>query len=168
VSAPVSGASARQAVAHAGATARAAQLRAEGKDIVGLGAGEPDFDTPAHIAEAGIEAIRNGHTRYTMSTARPNSRTRSSRSSSRDNGLDYARNADPRVQPARSRRSTTSCMALLDPGDEVVIPAPYWVSYPDMVLLADGKPVIVYAGRAGLQDHGRRSSRRRSRRAPRC
>jgi aspartate aminotransferase len=120
-------------------TARAAEMRAAGKDIIGLGAGEPDFDTPEHIKEAAIEAIHDGFTKYTAVDGTP------------------ALKAHRRQVRARERLSfkpdqiLVSCggkqsfynlaQALLNPGDEVIIPAPYWVSYPDMVLLADGKPV---------------------------
>ena len=126
-------------------TARAAKLKAEGKDIVGLGAGEPDFDTPAHIAEAGIAAIRAGHTRYTNVDGTPELKDAIIAKFKRDNGLEYTR---PQILVSSGAKQTiyNLCMALLDAGDEVIIPAPYWVSYPDMVLLADGKPVIVSAG----------------------
>jgi aspartate aminotransferase len=128
------------------ATARAAQLRAEGKDIVSLTAGEPDFDTPAHIAEAGIAAIRAGHTRYTDVGGTPELKDAIIAKFESDNGLRYARN-QVLVSTGAKQTIYNLCMAVLDPGDEVVIPAPYWVSYPDMVELADGKPVIVSAGR---------------------
>jgi aspartate aminotransferase len=126
-------------------TARAAKLKAEGKDIIGLGAGEPDFDTPAHIAEAGIAAIRSGFTRYTNVDGTPELKDAIIAKFQRDNGLNYAR---PQILVSSGAKQTiyNLCAALLNPGDEVVIPAPYWVSYPDMVLLADGTPVTVYAG----------------------
>jgi aspartate aminotransferase len=126
-------------------TARAAQLRAEGKDIIGLGAGEPDFDTPAHIAEAGIAAIRGGFTRYTNVDGTPELKDAIIAKFQRDNGLRYAR---PQILVSAGAKHTifNLMMALLDPGDEVVIPAPYWVSYPDMALLADGMPVFINAG----------------------
>jgi aspartate aminotransferase len=127
------------------ATARAAQLRAEGKDIVSLTAGEPDFDTPAHIAEAGIAAIRSGHTRYTDVGGTPELKDAIIAKFESDNGLRYARN-QILVSSGAKQSIYNLCMAVLDPGDEVVILAPYWVSYPDMVELADGKPVIVSAG----------------------
>jgi aspartate aminotransferase len=129
------------------ATARAAQLRAEGKDIVSLTAGEPDFDTPAHIAEAGIAAIRAGHTRYTDVGGTPELKDAIIAKFERDNGLRYARN-QVLVSTGAKQTIYNLCMAVLDPGDEVVIPAPYWVSYPDMVGLADGRPVIVPTGPA--------------------
>jgi aspartate aminotransferase len=126
-------------------TARAAKLRAEGKDIIGLGAGEPDFDTPAHIAEAGIEAIRNGITRYTGVDGTPELKDAIIAKFKRDNELAYARNQII-VSCGAKQSCFNLCAAVLDPGDECIIPAPYWVSYPDMVLLADGKPVIISAG----------------------
>ncbi len=126
-------------------TARAAKLKAEGHDIVGLGAGEPDFDTPVHIAEAGIAAIRAGATRYTNVDGTPELKDAIIQKFARDNALTYTR---PQILVSSGAKQTiyNLCMALLDPDDEVIIPAPYWVSYPDMVLLADGKPVIVSAG----------------------
>lgn len=126
-------------------TARAAKLKAEGKDVIGLGAGEPDFDTPVHIAEAGIAAIRAGFTRYTNVDGTPELKDAIIAKFRRDNGLAYTRE---QILVSNGAKQTfyNLCAALLNPGDEVVIPAPYWVSYPDMVLLADGTPVIVYAG----------------------
>jgi aspartate aminotransferase len=126
-------------------TGRVAQLRAEGKDIIGLGAGEPDFDTPSHIAEAGIEAIRKGHTRYTPVEGTADLKDAIIAKFSRENGLTYKR-SQILVSSGAKQTIFNLIMALIDPGDEVVIPAPYWVSYPDMVLLADGAPVTVYAG----------------------
>jgi aspartate aminotransferase len=126
-------------------TARAAKLKAEGKDIIGLGAGEPDFDTPAHIAEAGIEAIRKGITRYTGVDGTPELKDAIIAKFKRDNELTYTR-AQIIVSCGAKQTCFNLCAATLDPGDECIIPAPYWVSYPDMVLLADGKPVIVSAG----------------------
>ena len=128
-------------------TARAARLKAEGKDVIGLGAGEPDFDTPAHIAEAGIAAIRGGFTRYTNVDGIPELKDAIIAKFQRDNALTYAR---PQILVSAGAKHTIFNLvaALLNPGDEVVIPAPYWVSYPDMVLLADGVPVIIDAGAA--------------------
>ena len=126
-------------------TARAAKLKAEGKDIIGLGAGEPDFDTPAHIAEAGIEAIRKGITRYTGVDGTPELKDAIIGKFKRDNDLTYTR-SQIIVSCGAKQTCFNLCAAVLDPGDECIIPAPYWVSYPDMVLLADGKPVIVSAG----------------------
>jgi aspartate aminotransferase len=121
-------------------TARAAKLKAEGKDIIGLGAGEPDFDTPAHIAEAGIDAIRKGFTRYTNVDGIVELKDAIIAKFKRDNAISYERN-QILVSSGAKQTIYNLCMAVLDPGDEAVIPAPYWVSYPDMVLLADGLPV---------------------------
>ena len=128
-------------------TARAARLKAEGKDVIGLGAGEPDFDTPAHIAQAGIEAIGRGFTRYTNVEGIDELKDAVIAKFARDNGLRYER---PQILVSAGAKQTlyNLCMAVLDPGDEAVIPAPYWVSYPDMVLLADGLPVMPLAGMA--------------------
>jgi aspartate aminotransferase len=126
-------------------TARAAKLKAEGKDIIGLGAGEPDFDTPIHIADAGVEAIRKGITRYTNVDGTPELKDAIIAKFKRDNGLTYER-SQILVSSGAKQTCFNVCAALLDPGDECLIPAPYWVSYPDMALLADGVPVSVHAG----------------------
>ena len=126
-------------------TGRVAQLKAEGKDIISLGAGEPDFDTPTHIAEAGIEAIRKGFTRYTPVEGNADLKDAIIAKFKRDNGLDYKR-SQILVSTGAKQTIFNLILALIDLGDEVVIPAPYWVSYPDMVLLADGVPVTPYAG----------------------
>ena len=126
-------------------TARAAKLKAEGKDIIGLGAGEPDFDTPAHIAEAGIEAIRKGITRYTAVDGTVELKDAIVAKFQRENGLTYDR-SQVIVSSGAKQTCFNVCAAVLDPGDECLIPAPYWVSYPDMALLADGVPVSLYAG----------------------
>ena len=126
-------------------TARAARLKAEGKDIIGLGAGEPDFDTPVHIADAGVAAIRGGHTRYTSVEGTNELKDAIIAKFRRDNGLEYNR-AQVLVSSGAKQTVFNLCCALLDPGDEAIIPAPYWVSYPDMVLVADGTPVPVFAG----------------------
>jgi aspartate aminotransferase len=126
-------------------TARAAKLKAEGKDIIGLGAGEPDFDTPAHIADAGVDAIRKGVTRYTSVDGTAELKDAIIAKFKRDNALNYERN-QILVSSGAKQTCFNACVALLDPGDECIIPAPYWVSYPDMALLADGLPVSVYAG----------------------
>ncbi len=126
-------------------TARALQLKAEGKDIIALGAGEPDFNTPAHIAEAGIAAIRGGFTRYTAVGGIPELKDAIAAKFKRDNGLEYRRD-QILVSSGAKETIYALCSAILDPEDEAIIPAPYWVSYPDMVLLADGKPVTVFAG----------------------
>jgi aspartate aminotransferase len=128
-------------------TARAARLKAQGKDVIGLGAGEPDFDTPAHIREAGIAAINGGFTRYTNVEGIDELKDAIIAKFQRDNQLNYER---PQILVSSGAKQTlyNLCMAVLDPGDEAVIPAPYWVSYPDMVLLADGLPVMPLAGMA--------------------
>jgi len=126
-------------------TARAARLRAEGKDIIGLGAGEPDFDTPIHIADAGVAAIRAGHTRYTNVEGTNELRDAIIAKFRRDNGLEYGR-SQILVSSGAKQTVFNLCCALLNPGDEAIIPAPYWVSYPDMVLIADGTPVHISAG----------------------
>jgi aspartate aminotransferase len=126
-------------------TGRVARLKAEGRDIVGLGVGEPDFDTPAHIAEAGIDAVRTGFTRYTAVEGVPELKDAIIAKFKRDNDIVYTR---PQILVSTGAKQTiyNLFMALIDPGDEVVIPAPYWVSYPDMALLAEGVPVMPYAG----------------------
>ena len=126
-------------------TARAARLKAEGKDVIGLGAGEPDFDTPAHIAQAGIDAIKGGFTRYTNVEGIDELKDAIIAKFKRDNALRYER-AQILVSSGAKQTVYNLCMAVLDPGDEAVIPAPYWVSYPDMVLLADALPVMPLAG----------------------
>jgi len=128
-------------------TARYLALKAEGKDIIGLGAGEPDFDTPEHISNAGIEAIRKGITRYTAVDGTPELKDAVIAKFKRDNGLSYQRN-QILISSGAKQTCFNLCAALLDPGDECIIPAPYWVSYPDMALLADGVPVFVNAGPA--------------------
>jgi aspartate aminotransferase len=126
-------------------SARAARLRAEGKDVISLGAGEPDFDTPAHIAQGGIEAIQKGLTRYTHVEGTNELKDAIIAKFARDNGIQYER-SQILVTSGAKQAIYNLCMAVLDKDDEVIIPAPYWVSYPDMVMLADGQPVIVTAG----------------------
>ncbi len=126
-------------------TARAAKLKAEGKDIIGLGAGEPDFDTPTFIADAGVEAIRKGITRYTAVDGTVELKDAIIAKFKRDNGLTYERNQIV-VSSGAKQTCFNVCAAVLDPGDECIIPAPYWVSYPDMAMLADGVPVSVFGG----------------------
>jgi aspartate aminotransferase len=126
-------------------SARAAELRAAGRDIVGLGAGEPDFDTPEHIKQAAIRAIKAGATRYTAVDGTAELKTAIINKFRRDNGLTYE--PDQILVSCGGKQSFYNlAQALLNPGDEVIIPAPYWVSYPDMVRLADGEPVIVRTG----------------------
>ncbi len=123
-------------------TARAAAMRAAGKDIVGLGAGEPDFDTPEHIKQAAIQAIQDGFTKYTAVDGTPGLKKAIVAKFKRENGFDYE--AKQVLVSCGGKQSFYNlAQALLNPGDEVIIPAPYWVSYPDMVLLADAKPVII-------------------------
>lgn len=126
-------------------TARAAALRADGKDVIGLGAGEPDFDTPEHIKQAAIEAINNGKTKYTPVDGTPDLKQAIIKKFSRDNALDYEAN-QILVSVGGKQSFFNLAQAYVQAGDEVIIPAPYWVSYPDMTLLADGKPVIIEAG----------------------
>jgi len=121
-------------------TDKARALKEAGRNVIGLGAGEPDFDTPAHIAEAGIEAIRKGFTRYTNVDGIVELKDAIIAKFKRDNAISYERN-QILVSSGAKQTIYNLCMAVLDPGDEAVIPAPYWVSYPDMVLLADGLPV---------------------------
>lgn len=123
-------------------TARAAELRAAGRDIIGLGAGEPDFDTPQHIKDAAIEAINNGFTKYTAVDGTPDLKKAIINKLQNDNGLEYA-NDQILVSCGGKQSFFNLALALLNAGDEVIIPAPYWVSYPDMVLIPNGKPVIV-------------------------
>ncbi|MCH8504810.1 MAG: pyridoxal phosphate-dependent aminotransferase [Ectothiorhodospiraceae bacterium] len=126
-------------------TARAAELRAAGKDIIGLGAGEPDFDTPEHIKQAAIQAIQAGKTKYTPVDGTPELKKAVQAKFRNENGLDYE--LKQILVSAGAKHSIYNLMcALLNAGDEVVIPAPYWVSYPDMAKLADAVPVIIQAG----------------------
>lgn len=123
-------------------TARAAAMRAAGKDIVGLGAGEPDFDTPDHIKAAAIAAIQSGFTKYTAVDGTASLKKAIVDKFQRENGFTYS----PKqilVSCGGKQSFYNLSQALINPGDEVIIPAPYWVSYPDMVLLAEGVPVIV-------------------------
>ena len=126
-------------------TARAAQLRAAGQDVIGLGAGEPDFDTPEHIKEAAKRAIDAGHTKYTPVDGTPSLKQAVIDKFRRDNGLEYAPE-QILVSSGGKQSFFNLAQAVLDPGDEVIIPAPYWVSYPDMVILAGAAPVLVHAG----------------------
>ncbi len=126
-------------------TTKAQQLKAEGRDIIGLGAGEPDFDTPAHIRDAAKRAIDAGKTRYTAVDGIPELKAAICAKFLRENGLTYTP-AQVSVGTGGKQILYNALMATLNPGDEVIIPAPYWVSYPDMVLLAWGTPVPVVAG----------------------
>lgn len=126
-------------------TARAAQLKAEGRDIISLGVGEPDFDTPDHIKQAAIAAIERGFTKYTAVGGTPSLKQAVVNKFKRDNGLEYT--AKQVLVSCGGKQSFYNLVqATINPGDEVIIPAPYWVSYPDIVLLADGRPVFIEAG----------------------
>ncbi len=123
-------------------TARANALKAAGRDVIGLGAGEPDFDTPQHIKDAAVAAIAAGRTKYTPVDGTPALKQAVADKFRRDNGLDYG--PDQILVSCGGKQSFFNlAQALLDPGDEVIIPAPYWVSYPDMVLLAGAEPVFI-------------------------
>ena len=123
-------------------TARARELKREGRDIIGLGAGEPDFDTPDNVKAAAIAAIQRGETKYTDVDGLPELKAAIVAKFARENGLTYTP-AQIHVAPGGKAVLFNALMATLSPGDEVIVPAPYWVSYPDMVLLAGGEPVSV-------------------------
>lgn len=126
-------------------TAKAARLKSEGKDIIGLGAGEPDFDTPQFIKDAAIAAMNKGLTKYTAAGGTPSLKKAIIAKFKRDNGLDYTEK-QILVSCGGKHSCFNLCLALLDKGDEVIIPAPYWVSYPDMAMMADATPVFIQAG----------------------
>lgn len=130
-------------------TGRVAELKAEGRDIIGLGAGEPDFDTPDNIKKAGIDAIVRGDTKYTAIPGTIELRNAISTKLKRENGLDYAP-GQISVSCGGKQVIYNAFVATLDAGDEVIIPSPYWVSYPDMVMLTGGEPVFV----DGAEDNG--------------
>jgi len=123
-------------------TAQARELKRQGRDVIGLGAGEPDFDTPDNIKAAAIEAIRRGETKYTDADGMPELKAAIVAKFARENGLKYETN---QIHVASGGKPViyNAFVATLNPGDEVIVPAPYWVSYPDMVLLAGGEPVTV-------------------------
>jgi len=123
-------------------TAKAAELRAAGKNIISLSVGEPDFETPKAARDAGIKAIEDGFTRYTAVPGIPELRKEIAAKFKRDNDLDY-KSENILVSTGGKQCIYNLLMAIINPGDEAIIPAPYWVSYPDMVLLAEGEPVIV-------------------------
>jgi aspartate aminotransferase len=123
-------------------TAKANALRAEGRDVIGFGAGEPDFDTPINIKTAAIKAIEAGFTKYTPVGGTDELKEAIMAKLKRDNGLEYKRSQIV-VSCGAKHTLYNMAQALLDAGDEVIIPAPYWVSYPDIVVLAEGVPVIV-------------------------
>jgi aspartate aminotransferase len=123
-------------------TTKALELKAAGKDVIGLGAGEPDFDTPDSIKAVAIKAIQQGQTKYTAVDGTPALKQAICAKFKRENGLDYKPNQIT-VGTGGKQVLYNALMATVNPGDEVIIPAPYWVSYPDMVLLAEGTPVII-------------------------
>ena len=123
-------------------TGRARELKAAGHDVIGLGAGEPDFDTPDHVKEAAIAAIQAGHTKYTAVDGTPELKEAICAKFKRDNGLDYTP-AQINVGVGGKQVLFNALLATVEEDDEVIIPAPYWVSYPDIALLAGGTPVIV-------------------------
>jgi len=123
-------------------TAKAGELKAAGKDVLSLGAGEPDFDTPDHIKAAAVKAIADGFTKYTPVGGTPSLKKAIAAKHQRDNGLEYAP-AQILASCGGKQSCYNLCQVLLNDGDEVIIPAPYWVSYPDMALLAGGQPAII-------------------------
>lgn len=124
---------------------KAAELKAQGRDILSLSMGEPDFDTPDHVKEAAIEAIRDGQTKYTAVDGTPELKEAVITKLKRDNGFGYR--GDQILVSNGAKHSIYNLMvALLNPGDEVIVPAPYWVSYPDMARLVDAEPVILETG----------------------
>jgi aspartate aminotransferase len=123
-------------------TARARELKRQGRDVIGLGAGEPDFGTPDNVKEAAIAAIRRGETKYTDVDGIPELKAAVAAKFARENGLTYGTD-QIHVAPGGKTVIYNALVATLSPGDEVIVPAPYWVSYPDMVLLAGGEPVTV-------------------------
>src|ERR1700730_12637690 len=125
-------------------TDKARALKAAGRDVIGLGAGEPDFDTPDNIKQAAIKAIERGETKYTAVDGIPQLKEAIARKFKRENGLDY-KPSQISVGTGGKQVLYNALMATLNPGDEVIIPAPYWVSYPEMVMLAGGTPVAVVA-----------------------
>src|SRR3954463_1774356 len=126
-------------------SAKAARLKAEGKDVIAMGAGEPDFDTPQHIKDAAIAAMQKGLTKYTAAGGTPSLKKAIIAKFKRENGLDYSEK-QILVSCGGKQTSFNLCMSLLNPGDEAIVPAPYWVSYPDMAMMAQGKPVFIQAG----------------------
>jgi len=125
-------------------TQKAAELKRAGKDVIGLGAGEPDFDTPENIKDAAVKAISLGKTKYTAPDGMPELKEAICRKFKRDNSLEYSP-AQISIGTGGKQILYNALMATLNPGDEVIIPAPYWVSYPDMVLLAGGIPIVAAA-----------------------
>ena len=126
-------------------TTKANEMKRAGINVIGLGAGEPDFDTPDHVKEAAIKAIQDGKTKYTPADGIPELKEAICAKFKRDNDLDY-KPSQINVSPGGKAVLYNAFMATLNPGDEVIVPAPYWVSYPDMALLAGGTPVFVQCG----------------------
>ena len=126
-------------------TARAARLKAEGRDIIGLGAGEPDFDTPQHIKDAAKKAIDGGFTKYTPVAGIPGLKKAIVEKFKRENGFDYTTN-EVIVGVGGKQCIFNLALAVLNPGDEVIVPAPYWVSYADIAIVAEARPIIVECG----------------------
>jgi aspartate aminotransferase len=123
-------------------TAKAREMKAAGEDVIGLGAGEPDFDTPENVKQAAIDAINRGETKYTAVDGIPELKKAIAAKFKRDNGLDYEP-AEISVGSGGKQVLYNALLATLNPGDEVIIPAPYWVSYPDIVMLSGATPVVV-------------------------
>ena len=146
-------------------TDKARALKAAGRNVIGLGAGEPDFDTPANIKLAAIHAIEAGKTKYTDVGGIPELKEAIIAKFQRENGLTYKPNQII-VGTGGKQVLYNALMATLNPGDEVIIPAPYWVSYPDMVALAGGEPVPVVCPARAASSCGPRTWKRRSRRRP--
>ena len=126
-------------------TTKANEMKRQGIDVIGLGAGEPDFDTPEHVKEAAIKAIKDGKTKYTPADGIPELKEAICAKFKRDNDLEYTP-AQINVSPGGKAVLYNAFMATLNPGDEVIVPAPYWVSYPEMARLAGGDPVFVQCG----------------------
>ena len=126
-------------------TTKARELKAAGRDVIGLGAGEPDFDTPQNIKDAAIAAINRGETKYTAVEGIAELRDAIAKKFKRENNLDY-KPSQTFVSPGGKAIIYNALLATLNPGDEVIVPAPYWVSYPDIVLMFGGKPVFVPCG----------------------
>ena len=123
-------------------TARAKRLKREGKDVMSFGAGEPDFNTPEHICEAARRAMADGHTKYTPSDGIPELKEAVADVTKKDFGCD-AKSENVIITCGGKQALYNLCLATLNPGDEVIIPAPYWVSYPEIVKLGEGKPVVI-------------------------
>ena len=126
-------------------TTKANEMKRQGIDVIGLGAGEPDFDTPEHVKDAAIKAIQDGKTKYTPADGIPELKEAICAKFKRDNDLDY-KPSQISVAPGGKAVLYNAFMATLNPGDEVIVPAPYWVSYPEMARLAGGDPVFVQCG----------------------